>query len=280
MTEGGKAMKVRLISDFHTEFWGRDGDLSVFPGLVYRYIPHLPQDKATVLVCAGDMGTYRGYETTYQLLLALLAPRFRKIIMIPGNHSYYNSTGIWGNEKKFWNNHYLPENVAYADDEVVTVGDIVFVCSCMWTDFHHSDPKAMERATYQMNDFRLIYVEPEESLRRPITPEMTVARHLHSVAFIRGALEKHRGKRCVVVTHHAPSPRSISLQYQGDSLNPAFFTDLTNLILEYQPLTWVHGHMHDSQRYHIGQTQIICNPLGYYPSAINPSFDAELALDI
>jgi len=29
----------------------------------------------------------------------------------------------------------------------------------------------------------------------------------------------------------------------------------------------------------IGQTQIICNPLGYYPSAVNPSFDAELALD-
>ncbi len=50
-------MKVRLISDIHTEFWGRDGDLSDFAGLVYRYIPHHPQDKATVLVCAGDMGT-------------------------------------------------------------------------------------------------------------------------------------------------------------------------------------------------------------------------------
>lgn len=131
-----------------------------------------------------------------------------------------------------------------------------------------------------MNDFRLIYVETDVTLLRPLSPETTVERHLQSIAFISDALKKHRNWKCFVVTHHAPSSRSVSRQYQGDSLNPAFFTDLTNLILEYQPVAWAHGHMHDSQRYHIGRTTVICNPLGYYPSAVNPSFDPELTLII
>ena len=273
-------MRVRIISDFHTEFWSRDCDLSDFPDLVYRYVPAHPEDNETILVCAGDMGTFRRWEITYQLLFALLAPRFRQVIVVPGNHSYYHSKGIWGREETFWRSHYLPENIAYADNEVVTVGDIIFICSCAWTDFHHSDPKAMAQAACQLNDFRLIYVEADDNVHRPLTPKMTVERHLQSIAFIRGALNQHRDKKCFVVTHHAPSPRSISPQYQGDSLNPAFFSDLRDVILEYQPLVWAHGHMHDSQRYHIGRTEIICNPLGYYPSAINPSFAPELTLVI
>ena len=273
-------MKVRIISDFHTEFWSRDGDLSSFSELLYRYIPLLPEDKETVLVCAGDMGLFRRYETTYQLLFGFLSPRFRKVIMIPGNHTYYHSKGIWGQEERFWHNHYLPENVIYADNEIVSVGDIVFLCSCLWTDFHHSDPRTMALAAYQMNDFRLINVEADGNSHRILTPEMTVERHHQSLAFIRGALKKHRGQKCFVVTHHAPSPRSVSLEYQGNSLNPAFFSDLTYEILEYHPAVWVHGHMHDSKRYNIGQTEVICNPLGYYPSAVNPSFDPELTLEI
>jgi len=154
-------MMVRIISDFNTEFWSRDGDLSAFPDLVSRYIPPQPKDKETVLVCAGDMGTFRRYETTYQLLFAFLASRFRQVIVIPGNHTYYHSKGIWGHEENFWHSHYLPENIVYADNEVVTVGDMVFLYSCLWTDFHHSDPKAMANAASQMNDFRLIYVEAD-----------------------------------------------------------------------------------------------------------------------
>jgi len=273
-------MMVRIISDFHTEFWSHNGDLSAFSDLAYRYIPPQPKDKETVLLCAGDMGTFRRYETTYQQLFQLLAPRFKQVIVIPGNHTYYNSRGLWGHEERFWQSHHLPENIAYADNEVVTVGDLVFICSCLWTDFHNSDPKAMAKAACQINDFRLIYVEAQDSVHRSLTPEMTVERHIKSIAFIRGALDKHRDKKCLVVTHHAPSPRSVSLQYQGDSLNPVFFSDLEHLILEYQPVAWAHGHMHDSKRYHVGQTEVICNPLGYYPCAVNPAFDPELTLEI
>jgi hypothetical protein len=273
-------MKIRIISDFHTEYWSSDDVLLSFPDLVYHYIPKHPEDKETVLVCAGDMGTFRAWESTYCFLFGLLTPRFRHVIVVPGNHSYYNSKGIWGAEEKFCHHHYLPENAAYADNQVVTVGDVVFICSCLWTDFNHGNPEAMAKASRQISDFHRIYFEVDAGVLCLLTPEMTVKRHLQSIAFIRCALEKHRAKKCIVVTHHAPSPLSISPQYQGDSLNPAFFSDLTGLIMEYQPIAWAHGHMHDSKRYYIGQTEIICNPLGYFPHAVNPSFDPELSLVI
>jgi len=272
-------MKVRVISDFHTEFWVRGG-LALFADLVYRYLPEHPDDMETVLACAGDMGTFRMWETTYQILFALLAPRFRHVIVVPGNHSYYGSQGIWGREERFWRSHYTPENISYADNDIVTVGDIVFVCSCLWTDFRHGDPNAMALAANHMNDFRLIYAETDATLLQPLSPEMTVERHSQSVAFIRGALEQHRGQKCFVLTHHAPSPRSISREYQGDGLNPAFASDLSPLISKYQPVIWAHGHMHGSTRYRIGETEVICNPLGYYPNVINSSFDSELTLEI
>lgn len=273
-------MRVRINSDLHTEFWCRDGDLHNFTHFVYQYIPEHPEDSETVLVCAGDMGTFKGWETTYLLLFGLLSPRFRQVIVVPGNHSYYGTKGVWGHEEKFWRSHYLPENVAYLDNDVITVGDITFICSCAWTDLLHSDPKTMALAASQMNDFFRIYTGPDDTLQRPLSPAMTVERHLLSIAFIRDALQKHLNEKCFVVTHHAPSPQSVSLQYQGDCLNPAFFSDLSSLIMEYQPLVWAHGHMHDSKRYQIGRTTVICNPLGYYPGALNPSFDPELTVII
>ncbi|MBU5635114.1 metallophosphoesterase [Geomonas sp. Red69] len=272
-------MKVRIISDLHTEFWSNDGGLSFFRDHLFHYLPIHPDDKDTVLVCAGDMGTFSRWETTYHLLFAFLSPRFRQVVVVPGNHSYYRSKGIWGQEEKFWRSHYLPENIAYLDNQAITIDEVTFICSCAWTDFHDSDPKAMALASSQMNDFRLIYAETDGVLRK-LSPEMTVERHLKSIAFIRGALDENRNKKCFIVTHHAPSPRSVPQQYQGDSLNPAFFTDLSSLILAYQPVAWAHGHMHDSQSYHIDQTAVICNPLGYYPNALNPGFDPELFLVI
>ena len=53
------------------------------------------------------------------------------------------------------------------------------------------------------------------------------------------------GDRAVVITHHAPSPRSIRDWYKGDPFNCAFASDLGRVIERYQPALWIHGHMHD-----------------------------------
>ena len=69
----------------------------------------------------------------------------------------------------------------------------------------------------------------------------------------------------IIVTHHAPSFRSVSKRFEGDAYNICFASELDNLILNMSkpPKYWFHGHMHDPTDYWIGQTHVICHPRGY-----------------
>ena len=47
------------------------------------------------------------------------------------------------------------------------------------------------------------------------------------------------------------------------AINASFITDLSATIAEHQPALWIHGHVHDSHDYTVGETRIVCNPHGY-----------------
>jgi Icc-related predicted phosphoesterase len=70
-------------------------------------------------------------------------------------------------------------------------------------------------------------------------------------------LESGDLKRSLVVTHSCPSIRSIPERFQDHHLAPAFASNMENIILNYQPRLWVHGHTHDSFDYRIGKTRIL-----------------------
>jgi Icc-related predicted phosphoesterase len=86
--------------------------------------------------------------------------------------------------------------------------------------------------------------------------------------------------KTVVVTHHAPHPISIAPRYARDALNPAFASDLTDVISQHQPDLWVHGHTHSSFDYVVPgtKTRVVCNPMGYDDE--NPSFDVGLVVEL
>ena len=67
----------------------------------------------------------------------------------------------------------------------------------------------------------------------------------------------------MVITHHAPSPRCIRPWFHNSRLNPGFASNLDAVIEKYQPVLWVHGHMHDPVDEMLGNTRIIANPHGY-----------------
>ncbi len=49
-------------------------------------------------------------------------------------------------------------------------------------------------------------------------------------------------------------------RFAGTLLNAAFVSDLTPLIEKAD--LWIHGHVHDSFDYEIGDTRVIANPRG------------------
>ena len=68
---------------------------------------------------------------------------------------------------------------------------------------------------------------------------------------------------CVVITHHAPSMKSIHEKYANDTeLNTLYASDMEYLMSNNVKL-WIHGHTHNSFDYTVGNTRVVCNPVGY-----------------
>ena len=271
-------MKLRILSDAHTELW----NFNKFKKTLDQVLPPLPSDEETILVCAGDIGLYAKYASTYKPFFAETSKRFKEVICVPGNHSYYHSTGIWSNEAEFWKDKKLPKNVHYLDNDYKIIDDVMFIGSCLWTDFDN-DPLAMWNASRKMNDYEVIRTSGGPyGTSIKLQPEDTVERHRVSVDFIKKALQisKEMGLKQVVVTHTAPTAQSVNDKYRGDLLNGAYYSDLSELILDYSPAYWFHGHMHDACRYTVGVTEVICNPYGYKDYEVCKTYDSTLAVEV
>jgi len=237
--------KILVLSDLHIEH--------------YLY-PHL--DRALpdfdVAVFAGDIaGSPVLALTTLARTRALLD---KPIIFVPGNHEFYG-----GNIDRLQDKVArldLPSHVVMLAPGVAEFFGVRFIGATLWTDYalYRTPDQSMRVAAFELADHFNI-VGPDGSKR--FLPKDALARHLAERAFLEAELAKPFAGPRVIVTHHAPHKGSIHSRWQGDSLTPAFVSDLSDLIGLYAPNVWVHGHVHDSFDYSVGSTRILCNPRGY-----------------
>lgn len=67
--------------------------------------------------------------------------------------------------------------------------------------------------------------------------------------------------KTVVVTHHAPHPRSVPVKFEGHPLSLCYATALEAMMGKAS--TWIHGHILDSVDYKVQGTRIVTNLHGY-----------------
>ncbi len=264
-------MYFRLFSDLHNEF-------SNFQ------LPPLDTDKDDVLVLAGDIGVATHIKTFD--VIKEWAPRFRKVIQICGNHEYYHGSLLRVKQKIRDHLGELP-NWTLADDQVVRVDNVSFICATLWTDFNKSNPMVMNAVRSGLNDYNLIRTgDFGEPYRRTIRPMDILQLHFIDREFIFKSIAEEKlidGQKTVAVTHHAPTTLSVHARYGNDVLNWAYVSDLSNQILDTQPTIWVHGHTHSSFHYKMGDTDVWANPRGYaYPNATpeNHDFNPTLRIEV
>lgn len=252
-------MRVQILSDIHVEFGNR--------------MPP-PAPDADVVVLAGDIAPYRA-EVLEDIAETLSGSR---VLYVPGNHEFYG--GDIDAVRAAMARDCARLGIELLDRRALTIDGVRFIGATLWTDFALDGVAeafaAQQTARRQMADFRVI-----RPGRVAFTPAGSVRRHEADRDFIERELRNAADERlaAVVVTHHAPTPRSIRPWFHGNALNPAFASRLDGLIATYQPPLWIHGHMHDSVDEQLGGTRVVANPGGYAPSE-NPRFDPALCVDV
>ena len=244
-------MKIQIVSDLHFEFY-RDGGKSVADLLAPLSKPY----PADALVVAGDLASSK----TLLGALHLLAERVPTLVYVPGNHDFYGASPddlvkIRGRaEREIPNLRWLEEGSTY-------LGDVRILGTPLW--FRQDPMAAVHRGG--LADFSAI---------RDFEP-WVYEKNRRAVRF----LEDNLREGDVVVTHHLPSRKSVVDRYAGSPLNAFFVYDVEALIRDRQPALWVHGHTHDSCDYAIGETRVVCNPLGY-PNERNTEFNPRLVVEV
>jgi Icc-related predicted phosphoesterase len=242
-------MRLLVISDIHLEF----GSFN-FPE---------PMPDFDVAVFAGDIGQPISKAIRWMAEQRAGPLKGRPAIYVPGNHEFYDAE-MKGSLAK-GRDSADEFGIDLLSRDTVVIGEVRFVGCVLWTDYRlYATPKpSMVYAGETLNDHRLIRYQETSGHFSRFMPWHAAAEHRLDLAFIRQELAIPFGGPTVVVTHHAPHPNSIASRYQGAPLTPAFASDLSNVIDEFQPELWIHGHDHGSHDYRLGRTRVFANQAGY-----------------
>ena len=114
------------------------------------------------------------------------------------------------------------------------------------------------------------------------TPEDSAALFDTNARWLERALSEPYAGPTVVITHHAPSRKSIHPRFANSLLNACFISDAERLVHGSRTRLWIHGHTHDSFDYVLNGARVVCNPRGYAKNGVNenPRFNANLVLEI
>lgn len=248
-------MKLHVLSDLHIEF--------------EDFRP--PAVDADLVILAGDI-----HVKDRGLAWARAVFPDRPVLYVLGNHEYYGKA--YPKHLDDLKDKARGTPIRVLENESFEMGDVRFLGCTLWTDYQlFGDPRiAGYEATQKMTDYRKIRVSPSFRKLRSVD---TAGVHARSLGWLKRELEKEDGYQKVVITHHAPSLRSLSEPDKEDLLSAAYASNLDGFIEGSDIRLWIHGHVHRQSDYVIGHTRIVCNPRGY-PTEPNPAFVADFTVDV
>jgi predicted phosphodiesterase len=272
----GRGIRIAVLSDLHLEIrrWhlvrdglSEDAARDTLRRLVGEAIA--PARTADLVVLAGDVENGdAGIDWAARVFAG------QPVVYVAGNHEFYGER-IPGLLPRLQGAASRSGNVTFLENaetrlRIGTRALRLLGCT-LWTDFRlygeSGAALAMTLAADRILDHSRIALD-DGSRFLPAD-----ARRLHAVSrsWLEEALAQPFDGPSVVVTHHAPSPRSISPGFAGDPLSPSFATDLTDLIERTRPALWIHGHTHHPVDYRIGVTRVLSNQWGYPRESLSPT---------
>jgi len=229
-------MRIRILSDLHLEAAPFDP----------------PPAPADVVVLAGDIDNgAAGIEWAKERFDA-------PVLYVAGNHEPYD--GEFHATQAALRAAAGSTGVRFLDCGEVVLGGVRFLGCTLWTDFALNGEAgrtlALEKYAGWLVDFRAIRWSD-----RMFAADDSVALHDAHRAWLTARLVARFPGPTVVVTHHPPHPGSIAPKFVTHPLNPAFVSNLEDLMGRAR--LWIHGHTHFALDYTVRGTRVVCNARGY-----------------
>ena len=202
------------------------------------------------------------------------------MLYVPGNHEFYGGSiaGTVAELKRLSTG----SDIHVLDDDEVAIEGVRFLGNTLWTDFMlfgegEKRAAAMREAQRFMRDFSRIRLGESR-----LTPDASAVLFKRHAAWLESKLAEPYAGPTVVITHHAPSRKSVHPRFAGSLMNACFVSDAERLLDGRLARLWIHGHTHDSFDYSVNGTRVLCNPRGYAKDGVNENrlFDADLTFDV
>jgi Icc-related predicted phosphoesterase len=253
-------VKIHQMSDLHLEFNNDfrvqneyDADLLMLNGdicVAHFFTKSLASPKRKLADNALDF-----FEKASEA--------YPHVVYIPGNHEHYHGvyTETLGVLKEAL--AHLP-NIYILNNDFVEIMGYKIIGATLWTDCDNGNPLVLEYLGGYLNDFKII--DYSKNPYKKFWPIDSVVDHRASVRYI--SQECENSDNVIVMSHHAPSELSIHSSYKDPMYyygNRGYFSDLDQFIADRPNIKlWTHGHMHNNFDYMIGDTRVVCNPMGYH----------------
>jgi predicted phosphodiesterase len=263
-------MRLLILSDLHREIYP-NRNLGI----------DLEISKPDVVILAGDIDKGpRSIEWASNMFAGL------PVLYVAGNHEFYGSNidTVPGLIQQACDA--TPNVIFLNQGQHVRLNNSVayrFLGATMWTDFQlfgeETRGRTMMAAETGLNDYHAIRIAHRDY--RKLKPLDTLELHLRHREWISEKLDEYFSGKTVIISHMAPSMRSVPEEYEKDALTPCFASNLEDLAKRAD--LWIHGHTHTSMDYMLDESRVVCNPCGYVMRgggnenpAFNPNFIVEI----
>jgi predicted phosphodiesterase len=255
-------MKLWILSDLHID-------------VNHRFPLQLPQPRPAhdAVVIAGDI-----CQSIMEGILFIAGEQLnaKPALYVAGNHEYYGRDrhAELENGRAEASKHV---NIHLLERDSVVINGVEFLGCTLWTDYQyagaHEQMRAMHYAGQRMSDHRLISIGTSVWL-----PQHSLDEHTISRAWLSCQLSRSNPHKKVVITHHAPSRRSVLPRYRDHLLTAAFASNLDDLVSK--ATLWVHGHLHAPADYRLGNCRVVANPRGYVSRGEAAGFNPALIVEL
>ena len=228
-----ESTRLQILSDLHIE----------------RCFPTVPRFEdfeyvgSDTCVLAGDVGRTSNW-LQYVAFIARVCDRFKRVILIAGNHEYYSSIlDVEYIKKELMRLTTMFPNLVFLDDSYIELHDCVVFGTTLWTQLPHG---------FDLSKYHYpIVVENSVGDRHPITSEDWNYMHATSLRALPEtmtyAMEKN--KPLIVISHFSPVfEESLRVDYVCTTdaaiakKNHLYCNRLYHMLKKENVHTWVYGH--------------------------------------